>query len=120
MVGDGFIVKGITIENPAGPSKHQAVALRNGADTSAFYQCIFVGYEDTLYVRSLRQLTFYRECDIYCNVDFIFGNNATSVLCNLYAGDGFIVEGITIENPAGPSKHQVVALRNGADTSAFL
>ncbi|KAK4273236.1 hypothetical protein QN277_021676 [Acacia crassicarpa] len=84
VVGDGFIAKGITIENSAGPSKHQAVALRNGADLSAFYQCSFVGYQDTLYVHSLRQ--FYRECDIYGTVDFIFGN-AAAVLqnCNLYA-----------------------------------
>ncbi|XP_028781914.1 pectinesterase [Neltuma alba] len=84
VVGDGFIAKGITIENSAGPSKHQAVALRNGADLSAFYRCSFVGYQDTLYVHSLRQ--FYRECDIYGTVDFIFGN-AAAVLqnCNLYA-----------------------------------
>ncbi|XP_054802085.1 pectinesterase-like [Prosopis cineraria] len=84
VVGDGFIAKGITIENSAGPSKHQAVALRNGADLSAFYQCSFVGYQDTLYAHSLRQ--FYRECDIYGTVDFIFGN-AAAVLqnCGLYA-----------------------------------
>ncbi|KAA3458898.1 pectinesterase-like [Gossypium australe] len=84
VVGNGFIAKGITIENSAGPSKHQAVALRSGSDLSAFYKCSFVAYQDTLYVHSLRQ--FYRECDIYGTVDFIFGNAAAVFqACNLYA-----------------------------------
>ncbi|XP_027097255.1 pectinesterase-like [Coffea arabica] len=84
VVGDGFIARGITVENYAGPSQHQAVALRSGSDLSAFYQCSFIGYQDTLYVHSLRQ--FYRECDVYGTVDFIFGNAAVVFqLCNLYA-----------------------------------
>ncbi|KAK7284625.1 hypothetical protein RJT34_19374 [Clitoria ternatea] len=84
VVGDGFIAKGITFENSAGPSKHQAVALRSGADFSVFYQCSFVAYQDTLYVHSLRQ--FYRECDIYGTIDFIFGNAAVVIQnSNLYA-----------------------------------
>uniref|UniRef100_A0A5B7BK03 Pectinesterase n=1 Tax=Davidia involucrata TaxID=16924 RepID=A0A5B7BK03_DAVIN len=84
VVGDGFIAKGMTFENYAGPSKHQAVALRSNADLSAFYQCSFVAYQDTLYVHSLRQ--FYRECDVYGTVDFIFGNAAVVLQnCNLYA-----------------------------------
>lgn len=84
VVGNGFVAKGITFENTAGPSKHQAVAFRSGSDLSAFYQCSFVANQDTLYVHSLRQ--FYRECDIYGTVDFIFGN-AVAVLqsCNIYA-----------------------------------
>ncbi|XP_050203683.1 pectinesterase-like [Mercurialis annua] len=84
VVGKGFVAKGITFENSAGPSMHQAVALRSGSDLSAFYQCSFVGYQDTLYVHSLRQ--FYSECDIYGTVDFIFGNAAVVFQnCSLYA-----------------------------------
>nr|XP_004247400.1 pectinesterase-like [Solanum lycopersicum] len=84
VVGNGFLAKGITFENYAGPSKHQAVAVRSGSDLSAFYQCSFVAYQDTLYVHSLRQ--FYRDCDVYGTVDFIFGNAAVVLQnCNLYA-----------------------------------
>ncbi|KAK9733739.1 hypothetical protein RND81_04G088800 [Saponaria officinalis] len=83
VVGTGFVGINITIQNTAGAIKHQAVALRNGADLSTFYSCSFEAYQDTLYVHSLRQ--FYRECDIYGTVDFIFGNaNAVFQNCNLY------------------------------------
>ncbi|KAI3837177.1 hypothetical protein MKX03_028508 [Papaver bracteatum] len=84
VMGKGFIARDMTFENSAGPSKHQAVALRSGADLSAFYRCSFVGYQDTLYAHSLRQ--FYKECDVYGTVDFVFGNAAVVLQdCNLYA-----------------------------------
>ncbi|KAK1279905.1 putative pectinesterase/pectinesterase inhibitor 16 [Acorus gramineus] len=73
-MGPGFIAKDLSIVNSAGPSKHQAVALRIGADMSVIYRCSIQGYQDTLYTHSNRQ--FYRDDDIYGTVDFIFGNSA--------------------------------------------
>ncbi|CAF1874617.1 unnamed protein product [Brassica oleracea var. botrytis] len=83
LSGTNFIGVNITIRNTAGPTKNQAVALRSGGDFSVFYSCSFEAYQDTLYTHSLRQ--FYRECDVYGTVDFIFGNAAVVLQnCNLY------------------------------------
>nr|CAD1837397.1 unnamed protein product [Ananas comosus var. bracteatus] len=83
VAGDGFIVRGITFENTAGPQMYQAVAACVESDLAVFYQCSFRGYQDTLYVFSRRQ--FYRECDIYGTIDFVFGDAAAILQsCNLY------------------------------------
>ncbi|KAJ6359697.1 hypothetical protein OIU77_003826 [Salix suchowensis] len=82
--GQGFVAVNLTFQNTAGAIKHQAVAVRNGADLSTFYKCSFEGYQDTLYTHSLRQ--FYRECDIYGTIDYIFGNAAVVLQnCNIFS-----------------------------------
>lgn len=98
-VGDGFIARDITFENTAGPQKHQAVALRSGSDFSVFYRCSFKGYQDTLYAHSKRQ--FYRDCEIYGTVDFIFGD-AAAVIQNSH---------IYVRRPMENQKNTITAQR---------
>ncbi|KAL6585245.1 Pectinesterase/pectinesterase inhibitor U1 [Orobanche minor] len=84
VVGAGFLARDITFQNTAGPSKHQAVALRVGSDLSAFYRCDILAYQDTLYVHSNRQ--FFVQCLITGTVDFIFGNGAAVLQdCDIHA-----------------------------------
>ncbi|KAK9989805.1 hypothetical protein SO802_030044 [Lithocarpus litseifolius] len=82
VTGNGFIARDIGFHNTAGPQGEQALALYIASDHSVFFRCSIAGYQDSLYALALRQ--FYRECDIYGTIDFIFGN-AVAVFqsCNL-------------------------------------
>ncbi|KAM3323635.1 pectinesterase 4 [Capsicum chacoense] len=76
---DGFIAKGITFRNTAGPEGHQAVALRIAGDRGAVFDCRIEGYQDTLYYQTGTQ--FYSNCVISGTLDFIFGMG-TAVIQN--------------------------------------
>ncbi|CAN4111779.1 unnamed protein product [Withania somnifera] len=116
--GDGFIARGLTIRNTAGPQNHQAVALRSGSDLSVFYQCSFEGYQDTLYTHSERQ--FYRECDIYGTVDFIFGNAAVVLQnCNIFARDPpNKTNTVTAQGRTDPNQNTGISIHNCRVTAA--
>ncbi|XP_010271267.1 PREDICTED: pectinesterase-like [Nelumbo nucifera] len=119
VTGDGFMARDMTFENTAGPQKHQAVALRSGSDLSVFYSCSFKGYQDTLYVYSQRQ--FYRDCDIYGTVDFIFGD-AVAVLqnCNIYVRKPMSGQKntVTAQGRTDPNENTGISIHNSRVTAA--
>ncbi|XP_042486480.1 pectinesterase-like [Macadamia integrifolia] len=119
-VGQRFLARDITFENTAGPSKHQAVALRVGSDMSAFHRCDILAYQDTLYVHSLRQ--FYVDCLIIGTVDFIFGNAAAVFQnCDIHARlpDSGQKNMVTAQGRADPNQNTGIVIqkcRIGATT----
>ncbi|CAA7054182.1 unnamed protein product [Microthlaspi erraticum] len=113
VTSPNFVAVNITFRNTAGPEKHQAVALRSSADLSIFYSCSFEAYQDTLYTHSLRQ--FYRECDIYGTVDFIFGNAAVVLQnCNLYPRQALPNQfnAITAQGRTDPNQNTGTSIHN--------
>ncbi|XP_050221088.1 probable pectinesterase/pectinesterase inhibitor 17 [Mercurialis annua] len=113
VTGEGFIARGITFRNTAGPQNHQAVALRSGSDLSVFYRCGFEGYQDTLYVHSQRQ--FYKECYIYGTVDFIFGNAAVVLQnCMIYARKPMDKQkiAVTAQGRTDPNQNTGISIHN--------
>ncbi|KAK2966385.1 hypothetical protein RJ640_013695 [Escallonia rubra] len=89
----------------AGPQYHQAVALRVDSDLSAFYRCSMEGYQDTLYIHSLRQ--FYRECSIHGTIDFIFGNGAAVLQnCKIFTRQPLPLQKVTITAQGRKDPHQ--------------
>ncbi|KAF6174708.1 hypothetical protein GIB67_008763 [Kingdonia uniflora] len=113
VTGDGFIGRGVTFRNTAGAANHQAVALRSGSDLSVFYQCSIEGYQDSLYVHSQRQ--FYRECNVYGTVDFIFGNAAVVLQsCNLYARKPMANQKcvVTAQGRTDPNENTGISIHN--------
>ncbi|XP_057777431.1 pectinesterase-like [Salvia miltiorrhiza] len=117
--GGGFIARGMTFENTAGAHKHQAVALRSGSDFSVFFECSFKGYQDTLYVHSQRQ--FYRDCDVYGTVDFIFGD-AVALLqnCNIYVRRPMMNQKntVTAQGRKDPNEITGIVIHNSVITAA--
>ncbi|KAK9672443.1 hypothetical protein RND81_12G101000 [Saponaria officinalis] len=109
--GTGFVARDISFVNEAGPGNHQAVALRVGADHAVVYRCEIKGYQDTLYVHSQRQ--FFRECDIYGTVDFIFGNAAVVFQhCTMWARKPLPLQKntITAQNRKDPNQNTGISI----------
>ncbi|WP_029282295.1 pectinesterase family protein [Pedobacter sp. R20-19] len=73
IYGEGFSAENITFENSSGPVG-QAVAVWVGGDKSAFINCRFLGFQDTLYTYGGNNRQYYKSCYIEGTVDFIFGS----------------------------------------------
>ncbi|KAI4334801.1 hypothetical protein L6164_013510 [Bauhinia variegata] len=118
-MGDGFIARGITFINSAGPTKNQAVALRVGSDKSVIFRCSILGYQDTLYTHSKRQ--FYRDTDIYGTIDFIFGNSAVVLQnCNIFPRKPLSNQQnyITAQGRINPNQNTGISIHNCKITAA--
>ncbi|KAI8541677.1 hypothetical protein RHMOL_Rhmol08G0080600 [Rhododendron molle] len=101
--GEDFIAENVTFENSApqlirsvyfdgvfAQGSGQAVAIRVTADRCAFYNCRFLGWQDTLYLHYGKQ--YLKDCYIEGSVDFIFGNStALMEHCHIHCKSaGFI------------------------------
>ncbi|MFE2418046.1 pectinesterase family protein [Streptomyces hokutonensis] len=85
---DGFTARRITFANDWLRAEHpditgtQAVAIKVQGDRSAFFDCHFLGHQDTLYADSSALGVFarqyYARCYVEGDVDFVFGR-ATAV-----------------------------------------
>jgi pectinesterase len=85
---DGFTARWITFANDWLRADHpditgtQAVAIKVQGDRSAFFDCRFLGHQDTLYADSFALGVFarqyYARCYVEGDVDFVFGR-ATAV-----------------------------------------
>ncbi|KAL5995763.1 hypothetical protein ACLOJK_025833 [Asimina triloba] len=80
---DYFMAVNIVFENTApkpspGVPGTQAVAMQIGGDMAAFYNCMFIGFQDTLFDHRGRH--FFKDCFIQGTVDFIFGGGKSLYL----------------------------------------
>jgi pectin methylesterase-like acyl-CoA thioesterase/acetyl esterase/lipase len=93
-----FVLGNITVENSAGPVG-QALALDVEGDRCVFYNCRFLGNQDTMYAAGMFSRQYFSNCYIEGTTDFIFGE-ATVLFekCVLHSkGDSFITAASTPE-----------------------
>ena len=81
--GNDFSAENLTIINSSG-TVAQAVTVHVEADRISFQNCVFKGFQDTLYAAKDGTRNYFKNCDIYGTTDFIFGA-ATAVFenCNI-------------------------------------
>lgn len=72
IYGRDFYAENITFRNDAGPVG-QAVAVHVSGDRAVFFNCKFLGHQDTLFTYADNSRQYYRNCYIEGTTDFIFG-----------------------------------------------
>lgn len=106
--GNNITFRNITFENGAG-RVGQAVAMHTTGDCISFFNCRFLGNQDTLYATGRNSRAYFEDCYVEGTVDFIFGA-ATALFknCHIHAkGDGYLTAASTPrENAAGYVFHK--------------
>lgn len=94
-----FSAENITFENGAGPVG-QAVAVIVRSDKARFYNCRFLGFQDTLYTHKIGSRQYYKNCYIEGTVDFIFGSSvAFFEECEIFCkNNGYVTAPSTPQN----------------------
>jgi pectinesterase len=88
VYGSGFTAKNITFENSAGPVG-QAVAIYINGDKAAFFNCRFLGFQDTIYTHGIAEREYYKDCYIEGTTDFIFGSSTVVFeSCDIFCKKG--------------------------------
>lgn len=89
--GRDFTALNITFRNTEGQTA-QAVAARTDADRVAFVNCRFIGGQDTLYTYKRGARTWFKDCYIEGDTDFIFGRSSGFFEnCQIHSiGQGYI------------------------------
>ncbi len=82
VLAEEFQAQDITFENSAG-EVGQAVAIVVDADRCQFWNCRFIGNQDTLYANGRNARQYYVDCYIEGTTDFIFGG-ATALFENCH------------------------------------
>lgn len=70
---DNIKIENITIENNAGFTAGQAVAVKIQGDKVFFLGCRIIGFQDTLLAAGENSREYYKNCFIQGSTDFIFG-----------------------------------------------
>ena len=88
VYGAGFTAKNLTFENSSGPVG-QALAIYVAGDKSSFFNCRFLGFQDTIYTHGNGSHQYYSKCYIEGTTDFIFGA-ATALFndCDIFCKKG--------------------------------
>lgn len=94
-----FYAQDLTLQNAAGQSGGQALALHVDGDRATFYRCRIAGYQDTHRTKKETR-SYYKECTIEGAVDYIYaGGTCWFERCTLHSvASGYITapEDITV------------------------
>ncbi|KHN13203.1 Pectinesterase 31 [Glycine soja] len=120
--GGDFIAENITFENSSPQGAGQAVAVRVTVDRCAFYNCRFLGWQDTLYLHY--GIQYLKDCYIEGSVDFIFGNS-TALLehCHIHCKSAGFITAQSRNSPQEKTGYvflRCVVTGNGGTSYAYL